>query len=124
LGLASSVMIRTGGYVVPGALGNQFNLFPALKGGAISFRLLRRLAPLPTHIATGQDGLRARRRGIGKGELSGAAVEDNVFRLAIPLIRNPRMSGAPATIGKAKQLTTDNHFTRTAAPRWDPDARP
>ena len=36
-----------------------------------------------------------RRRGRGKGELSGMAAQDNVFRLADPLIRNPRMSGAP-----------------------------
>jgi hypothetical protein len=27
--------------------------------------------------------------------LSGMATQDNVFRLAVPLIRNPRMSGAP-----------------------------
>jgi FRG domain len=36
-----------------------------------------------------------RRRGLGKSQLSGMAVEDNVFRIAVPLIRNPRMSGAP-----------------------------
>jgi hypothetical protein len=36
-----------------------------------------------------------RRRGPGKSELSGMATQDNVFRLAVPLIRNPRMSGAP-----------------------------
>jgi hypothetical protein len=36
-----------------------------------------------------------RRRGLGKSELSGMAAQDNVFRLAVPLIRNPRMSGAP-----------------------------
>jgi len=35
-----------------------------------------------------------RRRGLGKSELSGMAAQDNVVRLAVPLIRNPRMSGA------------------------------
>jgi len=35
------------------------------------------------------------RRELGKGQLSGMAAEDNVFRLPGPLIRNPRMSGAP-----------------------------
>ena len=38
-----------------------------------------------------------RRRGLGKSELSGMAAQDNVFRLAVPLIRNSRMSGAPGT---------------------------
>jgi hypothetical protein len=38
-----------------------------------------------------------RRRGLGKSELSGMAAQDNVFRLAVPLIRNPRMGGAPAS---------------------------
>jgi hypothetical protein len=37
-----------------------------------------------------------RRRGLGKSELSGMAAQDNAFRLAVPLIRNPRMSGAPS----------------------------
>ena len=36
-----------------------------------------------------------RRRGLGERELSGMAAQDNVFRLAVPLIRTPRMSGAP-----------------------------
>ena len=37
-----------------------------------------------------------RRSGLGKSELSGMAAQDNVFRLAVPLIRNPRMSGVPS----------------------------
>ena len=32
-------------------------------------------------------------RQLGKSELSGMAAQDDVFRLAVPLIRNPRMSG-------------------------------
>ena len=43
-----------------------------------------------------------RRRGLGKGQLSGVAGEDNVFRLAVPLIRNPRMSGAPGAAWRPK----------------------
>jgi hypothetical protein len=34
--------------------------------------------------------------------LSGMAAQDNVFRLALPLLRNLRMSGAPG--GRAKSL--------------------
>ena len=42
MSLAASVMIRTGKRAVPGALGSWVATHPALKGGAISFRLLRR----------------------------------------------------------------------------------
>jgi hypothetical protein len=41
-------------------------------------------------------GVRLRRRGLGKGQLSRMALDHQLFRLAIPLIRKPRMSGAPA----------------------------
>src|SRR5664279_3297099 len=40
-------------------------------------------------------GVRLRRRGLGKGQLSRMALDHQLFRLAIPLIRKPRMSGAP-----------------------------
>ena len=40
-------------------------------------------------------GARLRRRGLGKGQLSRMALDHQLFRLAIPLIRKPRMSGAP-----------------------------
>jgi hypothetical protein len=43
-----------------------------------------------------------RRRGFGKSELSGMAAQDNVFRLAVPLIRNPRMSGPPGLLERTK----------------------
>jgi len=43
-----------------------------------------------------------RRRGLGKSELSGMAAQDKVFRLAVPLIRNPRMSGVPGAASKIK----------------------
>src|ERR1035441_4438427 len=41
-------------------------------------------------------GVRLRRRGLGKGQLSRMALDHQLFCLAIPLIRKPRMSGAPA----------------------------
>jgi hypothetical protein len=44
-----------------------------------------------------------RRRGLSEGKLSGMAVEDNVF-WPHPLIRNPRMSGAPGEIDKAQRV--------------------
>ncbi len=37
-------------------------------------------------------------RQLGKSELSGMAARSNVFRLAVPLIRNPRMNGAPGVL--------------------------
>jgi hypothetical protein len=39
-----------------------------------------------------------RRSGPGKSELSGMAAQHNVFRRVFPLIRNPRMSGAPGRV--------------------------
>ena len=47
------------------------------------------------------------RSGFGKGQLSGVAGEDSVFRLTVPLIRKPRMSGHRRDLKPATHGTPD-----------------
>ena len=61
-----------------------------------------------------------RRRGIGKSGLSGMAAQDNVFRLADPLIRNPRMSGAPRPdVSANSKVSGEDYGLELKAPHLD-----
>jgi hypothetical protein len=52
VGTPGSVIVGKGACVVPGALRGRCQTHPALNGGAISFRLLRRLELLLIRTAT------------------------------------------------------------------------
>jgi hypothetical protein len=70
---------------------------------------LLRPASLPAGAPSGRCLLRS---GLGKSELSGVAAQDNVFRLAVPLIRNPRMSGEPGTRRERSTLNNETSLHR------------
>src|SRR5271166_2454203 len=75
----------------------EATLHPSEPGEAMSGRKTRRveMEQLPDVCL--------RRRGFGKGELSGMAGQDNVFRLAVPLIPGVGMSGSELSYDQSQR---------------------